>query len=124
MNLELYGKYREFKEVNMSKRLEKLVDPGFCARWDRALAKEASKEAAKMATEIAAKEVAKETAKIERRSLKQGLTEGLTQGLTQTAKNMLARGYSIADIVGITNLSRKQVKALKLKIKTECQYPN
>jgi uncharacterized protein YktA (UPF0223 family) len=26
MNLELYGKYREFREVNMSKRLEKLVE--------------------------------------------------------------------------------------------------
>jgi predicted transposase/invertase (TIGR01784 family) len=29
------------------------------------------------------------------------------------AKNMLARGFSVADVIGITNLSREQVKALK-----------
>jgi hypothetical protein len=109
MNLELYGGYREFKEVNMNKRLEKLVDPDFCERWDRAIAEKAAKVAAKVTAEV----TAKVTAKVERRSLKQGISQGITQGLTQTAKNMLARGYSIADIIGITNLSREQIKALR-----------
>jgi predicted transposase/invertase (TIGR01784 family) len=44
---------------------------------------------------------------------KEGVLQGLAQGIMQTAKNMLAKGYSIADIVGVTNLSREQVKALK-----------
>jgi SOS response regulatory protein OraA/RecX len=105
MNLELYGGYREFKEVNMNKRFEKLVDPDFCERWDRAIAEKAAKEAAKITAKVTAEVTAKVTAKVERRSLK--------QGLTQTAKNMLARGYSVADIIGITNLSREQIKALR-----------
>jgi predicted transposase/invertase (TIGR01784 family) len=36
MNLELYGKYREFREVNMSKRLEKLVETGVDELFDKA----------------------------------------------------------------------------------------
>jgi len=28
------------------------------------------------------------------------------------ARNMLAKGYSIAEVIGITNLSREQVRAL------------
>ncbi|MDR3000890.1 MAG: hypothetical protein LBU89_06460 [Fibromonadaceae bacterium] len=88
MNLELYGKYREFKEVNMSKRLEKLVDPGFCERWDKALAKEA--------------------AKVEKRSLKQGKIAGLIEA----AKSMLKDGLDPARVARITDLPIKQIRAM------------
>jgi len=37
---------------------------------------------------------------------------GRKQGILKTAKAMLAKGYSIAEIIGITNLSRKQIKTL------------
>jgi predicted transposase/invertase (TIGR01784 family) len=43
----------------------------------------------------------------------EGKKEGLVQGVMETAKNMLAKGYSVAEIIGITNLSREQVRALK-----------
>jgi hypothetical protein len=35
------------------------------------------------------------------------------KGVMKTAKNMLAKGYSVAEVIGITNLSREQVRALK-----------
>jgi hypothetical protein len=38
--------------------------------------------------------------------------QGLTKGLLKTAKAMLARGYSTAEIIGITKLSSKQIKTL------------
>jgi len=39
--------------------------------------------------------------------------KGVTQGVMQTAKNMLAKGYSVAEVIGVTNLPREQVRALK-----------
>jgi predicted transposase/invertase (TIGR01784 family) len=48
-----------------------------------------------------------------RKGRKLGIEQGREEGITQTAKNMLAKGYSIADIIGITDLSREQIKALK-----------
>jgi len=42
-----------------------------------------------------------------------GETRGVTKGILQTAKNMLAKGYSVAEVIGVTNLSREQVGALK-----------
>jgi predicted transposase/invertase (TIGR01784 family) len=42
-----------------------------------------------------------------------GLARGKKEGILQTAKNMLAKGYSIAEIIGITNLSREQLRVLK-----------
>jgi hypothetical protein len=41
------------------------------------------------------------------------MEEGVGIGVLRTAKNMLAKGYSVAEVIGITNLSRKQVSALK-----------
>jgi len=35
------------------------------------------------------------------------------KGVTQTAKNMLAKGFSVADVLKATNLPREQVRALK-----------
>ncbi|MDR2555498.1 MAG: Rpn family recombination-promoting nuclease/putative transposase [Fibromonadaceae bacterium] len=42
-----------------------------------------------------------------------GVTQGITQGVLQTAKNMLAKGFSVADVLKATNLPREQVRALK-----------
>jgi len=39
--------------------------------------------------------------------------KGVTQGVMQTAKNMLAKGFSVADVLKATNLPREQVRALK-----------
>jgi len=41
-----------------------------------------------------------------------GEVRGVTKGILQTAKNMLAKGYSVAEVIGITNLPREQVRAL------------
>jgi len=38
---------------------------------------------------------------------------GKEKGKREDAKNMLAKGYSISEVIGITNLSRKQVMALR-----------
>jgi predicted transposase/invertase (TIGR01784 family) len=46
--------------------------------------------------------------------IKQGVKRGAKLSLLKTAKNMLARGFSIADIIRATDLSREQIKALKL----------
>jgi len=35
------------------------------------------------------------------------------KGVVKTAKNMLAKGYSIAEVIGVTNLPREQIRALK-----------
>jgi hypothetical protein len=100
MNLELYGGYREFKEVNMNKRLEKLVDPDFCERWDRAIAEKAAK-------------AAKKAAEVEIKAEKRGLKRGLTQGIIETAKSMLKEGLDFALVARITKLPKKQVMALR-----------
>jgi predicted transposase/invertase (TIGR01784 family) len=44
---------------------------------------------------------------------KKGRMEGLLDGIMQTAKNMLAKGYSVAEVIGVTKLSREQVRALR-----------
>jgi hypothetical protein len=35
------------------------------------------------------------------------------KGVLRTAKKMLAKGYSVAEVIGITNLPREQVMALR-----------
>jgi predicted transposase/invertase (TIGR01784 family) len=39
--------------------------------------------------------------------------KGETRGLKKVARNMLAKGYSIAEVNGMTNLTREQIRALK-----------
>jgi predicted transposase/invertase (TIGR01784 family) len=39
--------------------------------------------------------------------------KGRIEGFIETAKNMLATGFSVADIIKATKLSREQVRALK-----------
>ncbi|GBU25660.1 hypothetical protein R83H12_02315 [Fibrobacteria bacterium R8-3-H12] len=48
--------------------------------------------------------------KISMRDIKE---RGVGIGLKRTAKNMLAKGYSVAEVIGITELPRKQVMALR-----------
>jgi predicted transposase YdaD len=45
-----------------------------------------------------------------------GLAKGEARGearVMKIAKNMLAKGYSVAEVIGITHLPREQVRALK-----------
>jgi len=42
-----------------------------------------------------------------------GLKKGKREGFVEIARNMLAKGYSVAEVIGITNLPREQVRALK-----------
>jgi len=42
-----------------------------------------------------------------------GIVIGEERGVMQTAKNMLAKGYSDDEIIGITNLSQEQITALR-----------
>ena len=35
------------------------------------------------------------------------------KGVVKTARNMLAKGYSVAEVIGVTNLPREQVRALR-----------
>jgi hypothetical protein len=94
MNLELYGKYPEFTEVDMT--LKKLVETGI----DEAIEK----------AEI----------KAEKRGISQGLSQGLSQGISQglsqgisrTAKAMKASGEAIDKIMRYTGLSRREIMAL------------
>ncbi|GHV15335.1 hypothetical protein AGMMS49938_13310 [Fibrobacterales bacterium] len=47
----------------------------------------------------------------------EGIQEGLQKGLQRvlaTAKNLLAKGYPLTDIIEATGLSEPEVKALKL----------
>jgi len=86
MNLELYGKYPEFTEVDMT--LKKLVYTGIDEAIDKA--------------------VAKAEAKAEKR----GLNQGLNRGLSRTAKAMKVSGEAIDKIMRYTGLSRREIAAL------------
>jgi predicted transposase/invertase (TIGR01784 family) len=35
------------------------------------------------------------------------------KGVMQVARNMLAKGYSVAEVIGVTNLPREQIRALR-----------
>jgi len=37
---------------------------------------------------------------------------GFERGLNKVARNMLTKGYSVAEVIRVTNLSRGQVRAL------------
>jgi len=41
-----------------------------------------------------------------------GITKGETRGVKRVARNMLANGYSIAEVIRVTSLPREQVRAL------------
>ena len=42
-----------------------------------------------------------------------GVAIGETRSVKKVARNMLAKGYSVAEVIGVTNLPREQVRALR-----------
>jgi hypothetical protein len=100
MNAELYGGYSEFREVNMNKRWEKIIDPDFCKRYDAAEKKAFDKA------------IAKAVAIADKKAEKRGLKEGISQGLSQTAAAMKAGGEAIDKIMLYTGLSRREIMGL------------
>jgi len=42
-----------------------------------------------------------------------GVKKGVSIGVKKVARNMLAKGYSVAEVIGVTNLPREQIRALK-----------
>jgi predicted transposase/invertase (TIGR01784 family) len=44
---------------------------------------------------------------------KKGVGIGREEGKSEVARNMLAKGYSVAEVIGITNLSREQIRVLR-----------
>jgi hypothetical protein len=96
MNLELYGQYPEFTEVDMT--LRQVVDAGMDEIWayDKAFDEAVNKAVAKAERQA--------VAKAERRSLR--------QGISQTAKAMKKGGEAIDKIMRYTGLSRREVMAL------------
>jgi flagellar biosynthesis/type III secretory pathway protein FliH len=66
-----------------------------------------------LALDCAVEEAVEEaTAEATATALAIGHKKGMTKGLLKTAKAMLTRGYSTAEIMGITKLSSKQIKTL------------
>jgi len=48
-----------------------------------------------------------------REQLRYAEDKGIDIGVMRTAKNMLAKGYSVAEVIGVTDLSQEQVLALR-----------
>jgi len=96
MNLELYGKYKEFVEVDMT--LKQLVDTGIDEAIDKAVNKAVTKAEAKAEARVAKAEA--KLAKAESRSQK------------QFAKAMKAGGEAMDKIMRYTGLSRREIMAL------------
>jgi len=88
MNLELYGEYPEFVEVDMT--LKQLVYTGIDEAIDKAVAKAEAKAEAR---------VAKAEAKAEK-------------VISRTAKAMKAGGEAMDKIMRYTGLSRREIMAL------------
>jgi hypothetical protein len=88
MNLELYGKYREFVEVDMT--LKQLVYTGIDEAIDKAVAKAEAKAAKAEAKAVRAEKI----------------------GISRTAKAMKAGGEAVDKIMRYTGLSRREIMAL------------
>jgi ribosomal protein L12E/L44/L45/RPP1/RPP2 len=99
MNMELYGKYPEFTEVDMT--LKKLVETGIDEAIDKAIDKAVAK------AEVKAE---KAEAKAERAEAKIAMTE--SRSLKRFAKAMKAGGEAIDKIMRYTGLSRREIMAL------------
>jgi len=90
MNLELYGKYKEFVEVDMT--LKQLVDTGIDEAIDKAVNKAVNKAVAKTKAETKA--------------------ETQSHSQKQFAKAMKAGGEAMDKIMRYTGLSRREIMAL------------
>jgi hypothetical protein len=97
MNLELYGKYPEFTEVDMT--LKKLVETGIDEAIDKAVAK-AEANMKKLVETGIDEAIEKAEVKAEKR------------GLSRTAKAMKVSGEAIDKIMRYTGLSRREIMAL------------
>jgi membrane peptidoglycan carboxypeptidase len=105
MNLELYGKYPEFTEVDMT--LKKLVETGIDEAIDKAVAKAEANMKKLVETgidEAVVKAVNKAVAETEVKAEK--------RGLSRTAKAMKVSGEAIDKIMRYTGLSRREIMAL------------
>ena len=89
MHSRLYGRYKEFRESNMT--LKQMYNKSVLKKLDDAEARAEAK-------------AVKAEAKGEKR--------GLTQGLTQVAKAMKATGDTVSKIMSCTGLSRREISAL------------
>jgi len=87
MNLELYGEYQEFVEVDMT--LKQLVDTGIDEAIDKAVNKAVTKAEAKAAK-----------------------AEAKSRSQKQFAKAMKAGGEAMDKIMRYTGLSRREIMAL------------
>jgi len=96
MNLELYGEYPEFVEVDMT--LKQLVDTGIDEAIDKAVDKAVAKAVTKAEAKAEAR-VAKAEAKAEK-------------VISRTAKAMKAGGEAMSKIMRYTGLSRREIMAL------------
>jgi len=47
-------------------------------------------------------------------AVEDAVTDAYKRGKLDDAKKMLAKGYSVADIIDITNLPKAQIRALKV----------
>jgi len=94
MNMELYGQYPEFKEVDMT--LKDLADTDIDEAIDKAVAKAESRGERRG----------------ERRGVKRGISQGINQSLSRTAKAMKKGGEAIDKIMRYTGLSRREIAAL------------
>ncbi len=91
MNLELYGNYREFVEVDMT--LKQLVYTGIDEAIDKAVAKAEAKAEARVAKAEAKAAIAEKR-------------------ISRTAKAMKAGGEAMDKIMRYTGLSRREIMAL------------
>ena len=91
MNLELYGEYPEFVEVDMT--LKQLVDTGIDEAIDKAVAKVEAKADARVAKAEAKAAIAEKR-------------------ISRTAKAMKAGGEAMSKIMRYTGLSRREIMAL------------
>jgi hypothetical protein len=105
MNKELYGKHKEFTEVNM--KLEKIVETDFVEKWEKSVDKAAAKAAAKT-VEKAVEKAAIETAK----AAANAFAKAQAQSSIQFAKAMKSGGEAIDKIIRYTGLSRSKIMAL------------
>jgi hypothetical protein len=101
MNLELYGKYPEFTEVDVT--LKKLVETGIDEAIDKAVAKAEARAEANMKKLV-------ETGIDE--AIEKAEVKAEKRGLSRTAKAMKASGEAIDKIMHYTGLSRREIMAL------------
>ena len=98
---KLYGRYKEFRESNMT--LKQMYNKSVLKKIDDAEARAEARAEAKAEAKVA---------KAEAQAEKRGLTQGMAQGISQVAKAMKAAGDTVSKIMSCTGLSRREISAL------------